>query len=188
MDRPALALSPSGSEERRPSFGPPSVPYVPPPSLEDMVQRAYLRRRERERVAGRLGGFGGILIAVTIPLSLVAVKAAFDRADPRGAVNEWSVFFGVLSQPGSPWGVLFWTLVTAQFVLSVWVFSTAYLLGTGRSKAAIAVLVGGGLAAAFYAVYMPALEAVPGFVGAALGLVAGAWGLIRPRPWDPGRA
>lgn len=60
------AASGPGSAPAPPSFGPSSIPYVPPITLDDAIVHARVTLRRREKRGGRL--VIGSVVALTIPL------------------------------------------------------------------------------------------------------------------------
>lgn len=180
-DPPTSGRSERGSAVDALSFGPPSVPHVPPPSLEQMVLRTRLRLRERERTGGRIANFGAVLYLVSLPVAMNAIRASYEAS--VGEPIDWPVFFNNLIDSGL--APLVGALLGVEMFLLFWTFGAGYFLTLDRPGAAYALVAGGVFAIVFHIVYLPYAEAVVGILGGALSILGGVFAIARPLPGEP---
>ncbi|HKZ98827.1 MAG TPA: hypothetical protein VJ326_04470 [Thermoplasmata archaeon] len=161
-----------------PSFGPPSVPYVPPPTLQQLVVRTRLRMRERERIGGRIADGGAILYLLSMPLAMIAIKAQYEVSIGQGV--DWPVFFNRLLESGL--GTVAGIILAADTFLLVWTFAASYFVNLDKAAAAFGLIASGGFAILFHAVYVGNVEALAGIAGGVLSVLGGTVALVRPAP------
>jgi hypothetical protein len=161
-----------------PSFGPPSIPYVPPPDLDNLVVRMRLRMNERQRIGGRIADLGALLYLLEIPLAMVALKATYEAS--IGVAVDWPDFFNRLLESGL--GTIAGIILGVNTFLFFWTFAASYFAHLDKPAAAFGLIVSGALAIAFHALYIANVEALAGVAGGALSMIGGTYALVRPPP------
>ncbi len=126
----AQAASASGTAVTPPSMGPPSIPYVPPITLEDAVVRARARIRHRAKSGSRWL----IVSLVLLSLPLVQALAAAFPSDPLAKVAASAYPYALA--------------VTAECVFLVW---ATYRILTDHAGVTYAVIAVGAVTVAYFA-------------------------------------
>lgn len=180
-----------------PTFGPASVGWVGPPSLEQVIRRARARLAERERLGAKLLSFAVIFIAFPFMVDLMGLSGVIPAqlrltTSPmlRDAVAGWSV---TAVDAGA---------VLLEVVLMAGALAGASRFNAGRPKAAwmFSVLGAVGLILWVPVLWGTAVEVFPtdwmtglwssllpalGFAGCVLIVVGGLEARLRPvRPYD----
>lgn len=180
MARASAESRPEEASPRPPSIGPPSVPYVPPPPVEEVARLARIRFRQRGRKGGRLVLIGGILYLLAVPITLLWIRAVVEGL-LGGVIGLENLLEEVQSM--GYMSVLV-GLVLGETGLAVGSIAGAYMILSERPSASLAMVPLGAIGAAVSVGYMGWLYGLLGLAAGILVACGGFFAIPRPLPGE----